>query len=211
VYVIGLTGNIATGKTTVAAMLANIGAQVIDADRVAHDMVRPGTTAHQRILQRFGSRILREDGQIDRGALGAIVFADARALVDLERMVHPEVIREVRHRQRMSAANVAVVEAIKLLEAKINEECDSVWVVTSPRRLQLKRLVQTRDMTPCQAALRIDAQPPPESKTGRADVVIDNSVALRVTWLQVLRAWNAIPGGQRMSCGMPCPCLQKGC
>ena len=202
-YVIGLTGNIATGKSTVAAMLASLGAEVIDADLLAHEVMRPDTVASGRIVERFGRGILAPSGEIDRQALGAIVFADPAALADLERIVHPAVVHETLHRLARSARPVAVVEAIKLLEANMRQHTDAVWVVTSPRRQQLERMVRSRGLTPAQAAMRIDAQPPQADKIARADVVIDNSRHLAVTWRQVVRAWNALPGVRRVSVRAP--------
>lgn len=208
-YTIGLTGNIATGKSTVAAMLAHLGADVIDADRVAHELMRRGTAAHKRIVQRFGERVLATDGEIDRKALGERVFANPNELAALERILHPAVIDEIRERLAQRRPEIAVIEAIKLLEAHMHEDCDAVWVVTAPRRLQLARMVQERHMTPSEAALRIDAQPPAHTKTALADVIIDNSVDLRIMWLQVLRAWRAISVARSIVCDSPCPLTRK--
>lgn len=193
-YVIGLTGNIACGKSTVAAMLRRLGACVIDADRLAHEAMRAGSEVHAGIVARFGRAILREDGEIDRAALGAIVFSDAEALADLERLVHPVVVAECLRRLAACGSAVAVVEAIKLLEADMHQHCDAVWVVACPREQQLARLMQTRGLDAEQAALRVDAQPPQALKAARADRVIDNGGALEDTWRQVLAGWNAIPG-----------------
>ena len=193
-YVIGLTGNIACGKSTVAAMLRSLGACVIDADRLAHKVMRAGSDVYARIVERFGPAVVRQDGEIDRATLGAIVFDAPEALADLERLVHPAVVAESLRRLSACRADVAVVEAIKLLEAEMHKYCDAVWVVTCRREQQLARLVQTRGLTAEQAALRIDAQPPQALKVARADCVIDNASALQDTWRQVLAGWNAIPG-----------------
>ncbi|MHB0858830.1 MAG: dephospho-CoA kinase [Anaerolineae bacterium] len=193
-YVIGLTGNIATGKSTVAAMLASLGACAIDADKLAHDAMRPGTDTHRRVVERFGEEVVGETGALDRRRLGEMVFADAQALQDLERIVHPAVIEETLRRLQACRRAVCVVEAIKLLEADMHRYCDAVWVVTSPRSLQIERLVGTRHLSTEQASRRIDAQSSPEEKVARAHVVIDNSGDLTHTWEQVVRAWNDIPG-----------------
>src|SRR5690606_30854287 len=148
---------VATGKSTVAAMLESLGAEVIDADLLAHGVMRGGTAAHHGIVERFGPGVLGPNGEIDRRALGGIVFRDSAALGDLERLVHPAVVEETRRILAASDRPVAVVEAIKLLEANMHHHCDAIWVVTSPRRLQLERMVRTRGLTPAQAALRIDA------------------------------------------------------
>jgi len=193
-YVIGLTGNIATGKSTVTDMLARLGACVLDADKLAHEVMLPGKEAYRQIVARFGKAILKPDGEINRQALGTIVFADTAALRDLEAIVHPVVVEESLRWLQACGKPVAVIEAIKLLEANMHRYCDAIWVVTSTREQQVNRLVTTRSLTTEQAALRIDAQPDPQEKTARADVIIDNSGSLEATRAQVLRAWSAIPG-----------------
>lgn len=192
-YVIGLTGNIATGKSMVAGMLAHLGAYTTDADKVAHGVMRTDGTVRRRIVERFGPGILDAEGQIDRSALGAIVFSDAQALADLEGVVHPAVLNRIEKRLARCEADVVVIEAIKLLEAKVHTYCDSVWVVTCPPEVQLQRLMRERDLTAEEARMRIDAQSPAEKKVACADHLIDNSGSLEETWRQVLEAWNAIP------------------
>jgi dephospho-CoA kinase len=192
-YVIGLTGNIATGKSTIAEMLSRLGACVIDADKLAHEAMRADTEVNQHIVARFGIEVRSASGDIDRARLAALVFSDAQALQELERIVHPAVVDETLRRLRACDKPVAVVEAIKLLEAHMQRYCQAIWVVTSSRTQQIERLVRTRSYDVAQAELRIDAQPPAEEKVARADVVIDNGRSLEETWRQVLRAWNAIP------------------
>jgi len=192
-YVIGLTGNIAAGKSTVAAMLGRLGACVIDADQLAHQVMRAGTEVYRVIVMRFGEGVLDPNGEIDRSALGGIVFSDPDALRDLERLVHPAVIEETRLRLRECRNCVCVVEAIKLLEAGMDALCDVVWVVTASRGQQIDRLMRERHLTAAQAQARIEAQPSPEAKLARADVVIDNSGSLEEAWAQVLGAWEAGP------------------
>lgn len=193
-YVIGLTGNIATGKSSVAAMLRRLGAYVIDADKLAHETMRAGSEVSRRIVARFGADILAADGEIDRAKLAPLVFSDMSALQDLERIVHPAVVAEALRRLRASDKAVGVVEAIKLLEARMDRYCQAVWVVTCTRQQQLERLMRTRGLSEAEAELRMNAQPPVEEKLARADVVIDNSRSLAETWNQVIRAWQAIPG-----------------
>ena len=189
-HVIGLTGNIATGKTTVARMLDELGATIIDADKLAHEVMRPGTEVHRAIVARFGSKVLADDGSIDRKTLGTIVFADRKALADLEALVHPAVEQTLLAQLDQAQTDVAVVEAIKLLEAGLDRYCDAIWVTTSPREQQIERLMLTRGLTREQALLRMDAQPSPEAKVARADVVIDNSGSLARTSAQVAHAWR---------------------
>jgi dephospho-CoA kinase len=203
-YVIGLTGNIATGKSVVAGMLEQLGARVIDADDVAHEVIEVGTPAWQRVVDLCGEDILRADGEIDRAQLGARVFADPEKLRRLEEIVHPGVIAECQllleqppDETGKGAADpnkpsVAVLEAIKLIEAGMASQCDEIWVVTSPREVQVQRLTERRGMSVEQAELRIDAQPPQADKVAVADVVIDNSGTLEQTRAQVEREWQRI-------------------
>ncbi len=209
-YVVGLTGNIATGKSVVAAMLAELGAEVIDADALAHDVMKAGTPTWQRVVDEFGPDILQPDGEIDRASLGARVFADAEALSRLEAIVHPVVIaesvrllqdlgKEASSTSDLAGIKVAVLEAIKLIESGMHRRCDELWVVTCPREQQVKRLVDTRGLSVAAAELRIDAQPPQAAKVARADMVIDNSGDLEQTRAQVVREWERIvqPSRQR--------------
>ena len=198
-YIIGLTGNIATGKSTVAAMLKRLGAFVIDADKVAHEVMRAGTSVHQQIVGHFGPSVLARDGEIDRAVLGEIVFSDPRALVALESLVHPPVVGETLCRLDRACRPVGVVEAIKLLEAGMWIHCQAVWVVCCSREQQIERLVRGRCLSIAQACLRIDAQGQCAQQTAQVDVVIDNSNGLEWTWTQVLLAWNGVPGVEHVS------------
>ncbi|MGC9394516.1 MAG: dephospho-CoA kinase [Anaerolineae bacterium] len=191
-YRIGLTGNIATGKSTVGRMLAKLGAEVIDADRVAHATLAPGGAAYDDVVAAFGAEILAPDGTIDRGKLGDIVFSDAEALAQLERVVHPPVIADVRRRIAASPAPVVVVEAIKLLESGVASDYDAIWVTTCPETAQVKRLMRSRHLTHAEALRRIHAQPPQAEKLARADVVIDTSGSIDETRAQVVAAWENI-------------------
>jgi dephospho-CoA kinase len=196
---IGLTGNIATGKSTVARMLSELGANVIDADRVAHEVMRAGTPVHAAIVAAFGSHIVGGDGEIDRGRLAAKVFSDPAALARLEEIVHPVVIEEVGSRVAAAEAELVVVEAIKLIEAGMAEGCDSLWVTTCSPREQVRRLVADRGMSQAEAKRRVYAQPPQEEKIARADVVIDTDTELAQTRAQVRAAWERLTEGCRDS------------
>ncbi|WP_376789274.1 dephospho-CoA kinase [Thermoflexus sp.] len=188
---IGLTGNIACGKSTVARMLAEKGAYIIDADAIAHEVIRKGTPAYESILRRFGEEILGPDGEIDRRRLGAIVFRDPRAMQDLEAVVHPAVLEEIQRRvQACSQAPAIVIEAIKLIESGLAWACDTLWVVTCPEPEQIRRLVIERGFAEEEARIRVHAQPPQEEKIRHADVIIDNSGDLEMTRRQVERAWR---------------------
>jgi dephospho-CoA kinase len=193
---VGLTGNIATGKSEVARMLVELGAYVIDADKVAHEVMRPGGPAYDAVVETFGLEVLDADGTIDRGKLGAIVFRDPAALRRLEEVIHPATIAEVDRRIARAAAPVVVVEAIKLIEAGMHRGYDALWVVTAPRSLQISRLVANRELSGEQAALRIDAQPPQEEKVALADLVIVNDGDLAALREKVKAAWMQVQTSQ---------------
>ena len=192
--IIGLTGNIGTGKSTVAAMLADLGAEVIDADGVAHAVMRRGSQVHREIVQVFGPGILSPHGQIARERLGAIVFGNPAALVKLEAIVHPAVIDVIDGRIAQTSAHVVVIEAIKLLESSLADRCDSIWVTTSRPDQQIRRIVGSRDLSPDSARQRVEAQPPQADKVARADIVIDNHGSLAATQEQVKAAWKRMQG-----------------
>jgi len=212
---IGLTGNIGCGKSTVLAMLRERGAHVIDADRVTHELQQPGEEVYRQIVAAFGAGILSTPGgPIDRRKLGAIVFADPAALRRLEQIVHPAVhariqgwldsVRLETRGLRLAGEDaqasslkplvspVAVIDAIKLLEAGWRPLCDAIWVVTCPPEQQLARVIATRGMSAEEARTRIAAQPPQADKVAQADVVIDNGGTLDDTRRQVDAAWQAI-------------------
>jgi dephospho-CoA kinase len=189
-YLIGLTGNIACGKSTVLQELERLGAAVLDADAVAHQSMRPGTPVHTAIVAPFGPDILTPDGEIDRQALGEIVFRDPAALARLEAIVHPAVVAYTEEWLAGLTAEVAVIDAIKLIEAGIADRCDEVWVVTCPAEEQARRLRTYRGLGEEEAWTRIRAQPPQEEKVVRADVVIDNSGPISQTLAQVRKAWR---------------------
>jgi dephospho-CoA kinase len=191
-YIIGLTGNIGTGKSTVAGMLAELGAEVIDADRVAHGVMQAGTPAHAAVVETFGPGVLAPGGEIDRKRLGAIVFADPTALAQLEAIAHPATIEAVQRRIGDVSASVVVVEAIKLIEAGMADAYNSVWVTVCRQEQQIRRIMDARGLSQAEAELRVRAQPPQEAKISRADVVIDNSYSLSRTRAQVQAAWGQL-------------------
>jgi dephospho-CoA kinase len=190
-YRIGLTGNIACGKSTVGRLLVARGAEYVDADRLVHALMEPGTPEHARIVERFGPAVQAADGRIDRPGLGAIVFADPAALRDLEAILHPGVRAEIRRRMAASTAPLLVVDAIKLLESGLAREMDAVWVVTCPRAEQLRRLMTERGLPAEQAEARVSAQGSQEEKVRQATVVIDNGGTLAETERQVEAALTA--------------------
>jgi dephospho-CoA kinase len=193
VRLIGLTGNIGTGKSTVARMLADLGAEAIDADLVTREVMQAGMPVHAAIVEAFGSEVLAIDGEIDRRRLGDIVFADPAALAQLEAIVHPATLEVIDRRVAASSADVAiVVEAIKLIEAGMADGCDSVWVTTCRPEQQVARIMGARGLSRVEAQQRVWAQPPQEKKISRADVVIDTSGTLAQTWEQVRQAWERL-------------------
>jgi len=196
-YVIGLTGNIACGKSLVLTTLADLGAETFDGDRVAHAVMRHGERAWQGILERFGQEVVGEDGEIDRRKLGSIVFSDPQALDDLDHIVHPAVVAAIRASVPRSTSNVVVIDAIKLFEAGLAADCDEVWVVDCTREQQIERLMRRNGLTRDDAITRIEAQPPQSEKVARADRVIDNSGTVEATVEQVRRLWNEIPSIRR--------------
>lgn len=193
-YIIGLTGNIATGKSIVAGMLEQLGARAIDADALVHELMEKGTTVWQAVVQEFGEDVLNPNGSINRKKLGGIVFADEAALCRLEAIVHPAVTARTKELITDSQESVVVVEAIKLIEAGMDRTCDALWVVTCRKEQQLARLMEQRDLAEGEAHQRIEAQPPQEAKLTLADVVIDNSGSLEETWRQVKREWEQVTG-----------------
>jgi len=194
---IGLTGNIGTGKSTVARMLAELGAETIDADQVAHEVMRAGASAHAAIVATFGPEVLSSNGEIDRSRLGALVFADPAALARLEAIVHPATLEAVAARVAAAAADVVVIEAIKLIEAGMAAGYDSVWVTTCRPEQQIQRIMEGRGLSRAEAEQRVRAQPPQEKKIAHADVVIDTSGALEWTREQVQVAWERLGRGAR--------------
>jgi len=191
-YLIGMTGNIACGKSTVMEELRRLGAATLDADAVAHQVMRRGTPVHAGIVAAFGPGILASNGEIDRRALGAVVFSDAAALAQLETLVHPAVLAYTQEWLAGVTTAVAVVDAIKLIEAGIADQCDEVWVVTCPPEERARRLMEYRGLSAKEAWKRIRAQPPEEEKVRRADVVIDNGGPVARALTQVRTAWRRI-------------------
>ena len=191
-YVIGLTGNIAVGKSVVRQMLQHLGAYTIDADGLSHQAMQPGAPAYQPIVDTFGQFILDSEKRIDRRMLGNIVFANPQALAKLEAIVHPVVNQAINTLVARSKQRVVVIEAIKLLEGSLANDVDAVWVVDAAPKNQYLRLVQKRKMSEDEARQRITAQNPQTDKLTKADVVIRNDGNVEDTWRQVQAAWNKV-------------------
>jgi dephospho-CoA kinase len=195
--IVGLTGNIASGKSTVARLFAAHGATIVDADVLARQAVRVGTPAYERIVARWGAEVLAPDGVLDRGALRARVFHDPDELEVLNAIVHPEVVRmrdAAVAEARARGDQVVVCDIPLLFERNLVDDFDFVVLVDAPREVRLERLVRDRDLRETDAMAMIAAQMPAELKRARADVVIDNdrtpaALAERVTsvWAQIER------------------------
>ncbi len=174
---VGLTGGIASGKSLVAKLLKDLGAYVIDADEIAHEVVQPGTPTYREILQQFGEEILGKDGTIDRAKLGQQVFSDPIRRAVLEGIVHPKVfaVEETRRREiaQKDPQAVIIFDAPLLIETRAHELMDRVIVVYADRKTQLKRLKERDRLDPEEAKLRISAQLPLSDKKQYADYIID--------------------------------------
>ncbi len=188
--IIGLTGNIATGKSTILRYFAQRGAQVIDADQLTHRALAPGGPAYAAVLAAFGANLARPDGTIDRAALGRIVFADPAALARLEGLIHPAVFQLAKAELATSTASLVIIEAIKLLEARnLRTLCEEIWVVTASPATQLARLRQDRGMSEAEAQARMAAQSPQAEKVKQADRVIDNDGSAAELEEQLAKIW----------------------
>lgn len=192
--VIGLTGNIAAGKSIVRRMLEHLGAFGIDADGLVHKAMSPGAPAFQPVVDYFGKRVLGDGGEIDRAKLARIVFADAEELAKLEEITHPIVRQVVGLLIRRATQKVVVIEAIKLFEGKLAEDCDAVWVVDATEDVRLLRLVNQRKMQESEAKARMAAQGPQEEKKKKAALVIENSGSYEKTFEAVQQAYNKLLG-----------------
>jgi dephospho-CoA kinase len=189
-FVIGVTGNIACGKSLVMSCLAELGAETIDADRVYHRLIEPHAPLWFAVRERFGRAVVRDDQQIDRAALGRIVFSDPRALADLDALTHPAIVAEIRSMIARSTADVIAVDAVKLIESGLDQDCDAVWLVICDPRIAIERLMRRNGLSHDDASARVAAQPSLAPKRARADVIIDNSGSREEARLQVQSAWH---------------------
>ncbi len=190
--VIGLTGNIACGKTSVGRILLELGAErYIDADAIVHHLYNSGQPIARKVAEIFGPTILAADGSVDRKALGARVFQDAEAMRCLERIVHPAVAVAVRNELcAVSDNGIAIIDAVKLLEGGSAKLCQTKWIVLCSEEQELARLLARRSMTQEEALARIHAQPSIAARLSLVDEVIDNSGSLEQTRRQVIEAFE---------------------
>ncbi len=193
--VVGLTGNIGSGKSTVARLLEVRGVPVIDADKLAREAVAPGTPALAAIFERFGSRVRAQDGSLDRAALRRIVFAHPAELAALDAIVHP-VVKARRDamvdRQRESGAAVVVCDVPLLFENALEREFDVIILVDAPRDIRLARIERDRGLPRDEAVAMIDAQQPSADKRSRAHYVIDNDDTQETLRARLETVWHAI-------------------
>jgi dephospho-CoA kinase len=192
VLLVGLTGGLGAGKSTVAGMLADRGAVVVDADELARRALDPGTRAHKQVCDLFGDDVLTPSGELDRSAIAATVFADEGKRRALESIVHPEVLRmlvEVVERHR-GTDDVVVFDAPLIVETGFQESCDVVVVVTASEDQQVARTARARGMTPNQARARIAAQVAPAEREAAADVVLTNDGDLEQLEASVDALWR---------------------
>jgi len=196
--IIGVTGSIGTGKTTAAKMLRRLGATVVDADEIAHRAMEPGNPAWKKIVARFGRKILRHDGYIDRQALGAEVFSDREKLRKLCAILHPEVYRRMREAvnrvRRADSSAVVVLDVPLLLETGGQKYIDKLIVVTAPREVQIGRACRKFGLRRAQIIKRIRMQMPLSRKVKAADFVIDNGGSMVSTEKQVRAIWKKLAG-----------------
>lgn len=180
-FLVGLTGGIASGKSTVADRLAQHGAEVIDADELAREVVLPGTPTLRRIVEHFGPEVLDEDGFLDRARLAGIVFADDAQRAVLNELTHPPILRAIAQRLELLAhvEGLVVLDIALLVEVAVELAFDAVVVVTAAPEVQQRRLVERRGMSPEEAAARIAAQAPPAQRLSVATHVIDNDDTLK--------------------------------
>ena len=203
----GLTGGIASGKSTVAQMFRELGAEIVNADEVGHELLRASSLAYPEVVCRFGKQVVGTSGEIDRTLLGAIVFADPQALQDLNAILHPRIIEAVEQRAaeyvRSNPSEIVLVDAALIFEAGIGARFQKVIVVWCRPEQQIERLTSKFGLPREDAERRIGSQMPLDEKTRRADFLIDNSGDLESTRKQVqeifseLRRLTKTPGASR--------------
>ncbi len=191
-FVIGLTGNIATGKSVVRRMLEHLGAYTIDADALTHRTYAKGAPGYQQVIDKFGKWLINKDGEIDRSKLGNLVFNDGDAMHQLEAIVHPLVRQACEMLIKRAAQPVVVIEAIKLLEGDLRKVCDSIWVANAPQEVQVERLIRKRGLTRERALERIHMQSAQSAKVAIANIVITNTGSYDDLWKQITAAWKEI-------------------
>jgi len=193
---IGLTGGIGSGKSTVSGMLKELGVKIIDADKVARELMEPGREVYKNVVKFFGESVVKSDGSIDRAALGAVVFSDENKLRALDNLTHPAIIAEMDKRFQEYCdigACLVAFEVPLLIEKNMQHIVDEIWLVTCSEETQLKR-VMNRGFGVAEARARILAQIPLKNKIKYADRIIDTDGTLESTRMQVRRHWSSVCG-----------------
>jgi dephospho-CoA kinase len=175
-------------------MLQKLGAEAIDGDALVHQLMGPGSPLADQIRAEFGKQTVNPDGSINRPELGKVVFSDPEKLQALEAITWPPVLAAKRRAIESPGPDVLILDAIKLWESGMADDCDEVWVVTADREQQIARIVARNKVDRAEAERRIDAQPPQSEKVARADVVIDNAGTLEETRQQVEHEWRRLTG-----------------
>jgi dephospho-CoA kinase len=196
VLIIGLTGGIGTGKSEVSHILRDLGAVVIESDKVAHQSYEPGTKAHGLIVNLFGEDVLDGSGFIDRKSLGKIVFADTARRLELEKIVWPatrELTLALLEKETVRGTRVVVVEVPKLYESGWDKVADVVWTVEAPQSVVIQRVERRSGMSELDTKARIAAQFTRQERVDRADIVIENDATLEDLRNQISKLWESIP------------------
>ncbi|KZC12119.1 Bifunctional coenzyme A synthase [Dufourea novaeangliae] len=192
-YIIGLTGGIASGKSSVAEKLEKLGAALVNCDKIAHDLYLPGKRCFDAILEAFGSTVLRSDGFIDRKTLGNIVFNDKAQLKKLNKLVWPIILDEAKKKINefyVKGFDVIIMEAAVLIQAKWQNECHEIWTCIIPQEEAIKRVIDRNGLTEADAKLRIQVQPSNVEQINEANVVICSLWSHHITQNQVQKAWE---------------------
>jgi dephospho-CoA kinase len=192
VFLIGLTGGIASGKSTVAKMLHTLGAEVVDADQVAREVVEPGTSGLAQIQSEFGPEVLAPDGSLSRTKLAELVFSDQQKRLKLESILHPLIRARTMELFVKCQSRVLVYAVPLLVEAKVDYPFDMIVTVEAGAENQVKRMIESRQMSETEARARIEAQATETERVARADVVLDSSGSLEGLERQVHELWKEI-------------------
>lgn len=190
--VIGVTGSFGSGKSTVARMFASLGARLIDADRIAHQLISPETSAYRKIVKSFGRRILTKEARIERKKLGRLVFGNRQLLRKLNRIVHPQVITVIKKEIVKSKKKIFVLDAPLLIEAGLRKKVDLLIVVRNTRKKQIERLLKKDSYSKAEIIKRINSQMALSKKMRLADFIIDNRGSLENTRMQVKKIYRVL-------------------
>jgi dephospho-CoA kinase len=190
--IIGLTGSFGSGKSTLAEIFRSYGAEVLDADKIAHKLIQPGMRVYRRLIKAFGKEILKQNKQIDRQHLAELAFSRKKLLAKLNRLTHPEIIKVIKKKLKASGAKVVVLDAPLLIEAGLRDMVDKLIVVGIDRAKQLERLLRKTSLSRKDILTRLNSQLPLAKKITLADFVIDNSGTVSQTKKQTAEIWRKL-------------------